>query len=84
MLESPHDGKGYDLLISDIMMPGGMDGITLAKHVKARWPKLPALLISGFSPSVQQAMTNGYQVVAKPFTIETLSEQIGEKLRQAA
>jgi hypothetical protein len=44
---------------------------------------MPTLLISGYSPSVQQAMTNGWQVIAKPFTLEVLSEQIGDKLRAA-
>lgn len=75
------DGATFDLLISDIMMPGGMDGIALARQARARWPDMPALLISGYSPSVQQAMTGGWQVIAKPFTIETLAQQIAEKLR---
>jgi signal transduction histidine kinase len=77
------DATSFDLLISDIMMPGGMDGIGLARQARARWPDMPTLLISGYSPSVQQAMTNGWQVIAKPFTLEILSEQIGEKLRAA-
>ena len=77
------DGTKFDLLISDIMMPGGMDGIGLARQARARWPDMPTLLISGYSPSVQQAMTNGWQVIAKPFTLEVLSEQIGDKLRAA-
>jgi CheY-like chemotaxis protein len=77
------DAASFDLLISDIMMPGGMDGIGLARQARARWPDMPTLLISGYSPSVQQAMTNGWQVIAKPFTLEILSEQIGEKLRAA-
>jgi signal transduction histidine kinase len=77
------DATSFDLLISDIMMPGGMDGIGLARQARARWPDMPTLLISGYSPSVQQAMTNGWQVIAKPFTLEILSEQIDEKLRAA-
>lgn len=74
------DTATFDLLISDIMMPGGMDGVGLARQARARWPTMPTLLISGYSPSVQQAMTGGWQVIAKPFTIETLSEQIAEKI----
>ena len=77
------DTATFDLLISDIMMPGGMDGVGLARQARARWPKMPTLLISGYSPSVQQAMTSGWPVIAKPFTIETLSEQIAEKIGTA-
>ena len=37
-----------DLLFTDIMMPGGMNGYDLAKNAVARWPSLKVLLTSGF------------------------------------
>jgi len=38
-----------DLIISDIVMPGE-SGIDLRRHVLERWPDLPVILISGYSP----------------------------------
>jgi DNA-binding NtrC family response regulator len=38
-----------DIVCSDIVMPGKMDGVGLAKTIRARNPKLPILLMTGFS-----------------------------------
>jgi YesN/AraC family two-component response regulator len=42
------DAPGYDLMISDLNMPG-MDGIALIRAVKDIRPKLPVIIITGFS-----------------------------------
>ncbi|HEX5686219.1 MAG TPA: ATP-binding protein [Ideonella sp.] len=39
----------FDAVLSDIVMPGGMDGVTLARQLRERYPQLPLVLISGFS-----------------------------------
>ena len=38
-----------DLVFSDVVMPGGMDGFDLAARVRSRWPSVRVLLTSGFS-----------------------------------
>ncbi|HIJ38724.1 MAG TPA: PAS domain-containing protein [Rhodospirillaceae bacterium] len=38
----------FDLLFTDVMMPGGMNGIELARHVQRQWPQIAILLTSGF------------------------------------
>ena len=38
-----------DVVLSDVMMPGDMDGVALARHLRERRPGLPVVLISGFS-----------------------------------
>ena len=43
--------KDFDLVLSDIVMPGGIDGAALANAIRARKPGLPVLLATGFSPS---------------------------------
>ncbi|MGM9512888.1 ATP-binding protein [Roseateles sp. DB2] len=45
-------GAGIDVVLSDVMMPGRMDGLTLVKALRALRPELPAVLISGYSESV--------------------------------
>ena len=47
-LLAERDG-GVDLVFSDIVMPGKVDGLELAKIAGQRWPALPVLLTSGFS-----------------------------------
>jgi CheY-like chemotaxis protein len=39
----------FDAVLSDIVMPGGMDGIALAQALRQRFPRLPILLITGYS-----------------------------------
>ena len=38
----------YDVLFSDLVMPGGMDGLTLAREATGRWPEMRVLLASGY------------------------------------
>jgi signal transduction histidine kinase len=39
----------FDAVLSDIVMPGGMDGISLAQTLRRRFPRLPIVLITGYS-----------------------------------
>ena len=39
----------FDAVLSDIVMPGGMDGISLAQTLRQRFPGLPIVLITGYS-----------------------------------
>lgn len=46
------DGDGssrFDAVLSDIVMPGGMDGVSLARTLRERFPRLPVVLITGYS-----------------------------------
>ena len=39
------DKRGFAMVITDIQMPK-MDGHTLLKHIKKRWPEIPVLLMT--------------------------------------
>ncbi|WP_156926940.1 response regulator [Azospirillum halopraeferens] len=58
---------GVDVLVSDIRMPGAIDGLTLARRVRECRPGLPVILVSGYSDLTAQARTAGFEVLAKPF-----------------
>ena len=66
----------FDLVISDIVMPGNMDGIALARRVRERRPGLPELLVTGYSQAAAEAAPE-FTVMRKPF-------QLGELSRAAA
>ena len=46
-LERLEGGERFDLVFSDVLMPGGMSGLDLAREVGRRWPDLPVLLATG-------------------------------------
>jgi len=73
----------YDLMITDIKMPG-MDGISLLKKARRYYPRLPVLFITGLdSPEIiGQASPDG--LLAKPFRISHIEELIENALRGQA
>ena len=62
---------GFDLLISDMVMPGEIDGLDLAKMARQRWPKLAILLTTGFSDVIVDEAGDGkavdFGVLRKPY-----------------
>lgn len=66
----------FDLVFSDMVMPGPMDGRALAREVRVRRPDLPVVLTSGFSAAAAEAEQDGFRVLAKPYRIEALGEAI--------
>jgi CheY-like chemotaxis protein len=61
MRDNPADG-----LLTDIMMPGQMDGITLASKVKALWPKTQVVIASGAVRLTRKDLTRGTHFFPKP------------------
>ena len=71
------DGRSIDLIFSDIMMPGGMNGVELAQEIRRRRSSVPVLLTSGYSEgAVQDAEAAGIRILPKPFHITELSAAI--------
>ncbi|MBK1837655.1 response regulator [Azospirillum sp. YIM B02556] len=74
LLEADRD---FDLVVSDVVMPGGVSGIDLARHIRERWPQLRVLLVSGYSPeSLANMGADTASVLAKPFTPVQLATRI--------
>lgn len=69
-----------DLLVSDISMPGALDGPALAKLLRERDTDLPVLLISGYAETVDSS----YGFLRKPFSVAQLEHAIAEVLGQQA
>ena len=76
--------KSYDLLITDIVMPG-LDGIGLALKVARDYPQLPVLLMSGYSAERQRAHNLDElicKVVPKPFTLKQICDAADQALTE--
>jgi two-component system NtrC family sensor kinase len=63
---------GVDLVFSDILMPGGMNGLQLADMVRRLYPDLTVLLTTGYSSSAQDAVRRGFAVLQKPYDLAAL------------
>ena len=74
----------FDLVFSDLVMPGGMDGLDLAKLVRQRWPALPMLLATGYSAAAPRAQSEGFRILPKPYEPATLIEAVAEIAGPAA
>jgi CheY-like chemotaxis protein len=66
---------GIDFVLSDIVMPGKMDGLALARELKKRNPRLPILLASGYSEAAQNAKGE-FPILRKPYRIHELNEAL--------
>jgi CheY-like chemotaxis protein len=69
--------RGFDLMFSDMVMPGGMGGMDLARTVNQQYPKLPIVLTTGFSEAATAAASAGFRVLPKPYAIEALACELG-------
>ncbi|MFM0553296.1 response regulator [Paraburkholderia sediminicola] len=64
----------FDLVLSDIHMPGTMNGIDLAEAVLAFETKLPVILVTGYAEELDRARHVDVRVLSKPFDIGLLEE----------
>ena len=60
-------GLEVDVVFSDIVMPGGISGIDLARAVRRRWPQLPVVLATGYTE--RRVALPDVPILAKPYDI---------------
>ena len=69
------EGTKIDLVFSDIVMPGPIDGVGLAREIRARFPDVPVVLTTGYSDAAQAAPSN-LKILRKPFDTDALRDFI--------
>jgi signal transduction histidine kinase len=79
-LELMIGGEPIDLVFSDIVMPGVMNGVKLAEEVNRRFPEVPVLLTTGFKDALSRAEGRGLAIINKPYRREDLYRRISELL----
>ena len=59
--------RGIELVITDINMPGSMDGLRLAAAIRDRWPPIHLILVTGLNPPKGSELPRGSQFLRKPY-----------------
>ena len=78
------DGDGYKLMITDMNVPGDLDGLQLAHHANQEDPDLPVVFVTGRHEvlnRLRRASIPG-AALAKPFDLETLVEVVGRLIEE--
>ena len=65
------NGPKIDLVFSDIVMPGAIDGVGLASEVRSLYPRVPVLLTTGYSDAAQ-GVPPDLPILRKPFDTDAL------------
>jgi PAS domain S-box-containing protein len=74
--------RELDLVVSDIVMAGAMDGLGLARAIRQRHPTLPVLLVTGYSNAVASAETE-FTVLRKPYELADLGRAAAKLVAEA-
>ncbi|MGZ8364309.1 MAG: response regulator [Caulobacteraceae bacterium] len=75
------DGLAFDLLFTDIVMPGAMDGVALAAEVRRLQPGVPVLLTTGRGDRADDR--GGLEMIGKPYRAPELTRKIHALLGEA-
>jgi PAS domain S-box-containing protein len=82
-LELLRQGIRVDLLFTDVIMPGGMNGLELVKHVRGLRPSLPVLVTTGYMDELPQGgRGGGLDILAKPYRQEDLLARVRKALEE--
>jgi signal transduction histidine kinase/CheY-like chemotaxis protein len=78
------DHRTVDVVFSDVMMPGAMNGLQLALEIRRRHPGLPVLLTSGFADAIKlEAAQQHIALLPKPYRLDELDTAL-RQIRGAA
>jgi len=75
-------GLEIDALLSDMMMPGEIDGLALARRIRRRRPGFPVVLMTGYSAAAAAAGEEGLRLLTKPFTLDDLAAALSAEIER--
>jgi CheY-like chemotaxis protein len=73
-------GTSFDLLLTDIRMPGAMDGVALVRYVKEARPGTKTMMMSGWAGSPNLSDRSADRFLQKPFTTARLEAEVRQLL----
>ena len=83
-LQRLRSGTRPDVLVTDVGLPGGLNGRQVADAARERWPDLPVLFITGYAgATLDGQLAPGMAVMGKPFALDALAAQVQAMLDAA-
>ncbi|HVL56602.1 MAG TPA: ATP-binding protein [Burkholderiaceae bacterium] len=73
----------FDYVLSDVVMPGALNGIDLALQLRARHPRIAVVLMTGYAAEIQRAIDADLRVLTKPFSPAAMSVALAAARRAA-
>lgn len=78
-------GTPVDAAFSDVVIPGGMDGLRLASILRGRHPRIAVVLATGYSRALSESGGEAVaEVLSKPYGLDTLAGALDCALAAAA
>lgn len=68
--------QDFALVFTDILMPGGMNGVMLAHQIRRDFPRLPVLLTTGYSDEALDEHSRSFELLRKPYRRQDLHGRI--------
>ncbi len=80
-----HEPEHFDVLFTDVKMPGKIDGLELASMIRHLDPNIPIIIASGYALNIERrlgAVSSPVFFVQKPYNLEKLVKTVRELLAQ--
>jgi DNA-binding NtrC family response regulator len=74
--------EAIDALFTDISMPGNMNGVDLAHHVREKQPQAYVLITSGDDPPADPGLPENSHFIPKPYTLPDVAAMIREHVEE--
>ena len=65
-----------DLLLTDVVMPGEMNGVGLAEYARTNFPQLRIIVMTGYAEQIERIARMGFEILPKPCSADMLAEAI--------
>ncbi len=79
-----HSDVRVDVLVTDVGLPGGLNGRQVADAARGRRPSLPVLFITGFAgDALEGQLAPGMEIIGKPFALSALAAKVQAILEAA-
>ena len=81
-LEVISSGEDFDLVVSDVVMPG-MDGPAMVRAIRQQRPDMPVLFMSGYAEENlrKDIDISNMHFIAKPFSVQGISDMVGSVMQ---
>ena len=64
------------LVVTDINLPGGLNGLQLAGLVRSRWPSINVIVVTGYGPPKSEDIPSGSLFIPKPYSAQKMVEAV--------